>query len=198
MQKINESALNEESPIYIDEANGKVKVYATVNGKNLVEPTRHGMNWIEGAYGDQAVFKAYANPLAFYDALIKLGGNPAVEKDGDASKEFEETAEGKFIKGDTVSVSVTWENTGKEYDMNEVMIDSTGKEIVYHFGGNYDAAAQKVTGCFMCFDSCSAGITSNSSQAVGTFKEGKADFYGNKDVLPEDGTPVIVSYSFIK
>lgn len=188
--------LSEGTPIFIDEENKLVKVYATVNGKYLVEPTRHGMNWVEGAYGDQAVLKAFANPLAFNEALVKIGGTPAVEKGGDASKEFEETADGKFIKGDEVKVSVNWKNAEKEYDINEVMIDSTGKQLVYHFGGNYDAAADKVTGCYMCFDSCPVGITSNASHPVGTFENGKAEYHGNPDILPEDGTPVVVTYSF--
>ncbi|WP_017754159.1 YdjY domain-containing protein [Calidifontibacillus oryziterrae] len=190
--------LSKETPIFIDEENKLVRVYATVNGKYLVEPTRHGMNWIEGAYGDQAVLKTYANPLAFNEALVKIGGTPAVDKGGDASKEFEETTEGKFIKGDVLNVSVTWESAEKDYDINEVMVDSTGKKIVYRFGGNYDAAANKVTGCYMCFDSCPVGITSNSTHPVGTFEKGNASFHGNPDVLPADGTPVVVTYSFME
>ena len=188
--------LNEETPLYVNEKDKTVRVYATVNGKYLTTPTRHGLNWVEGKYGDQAVLKAYANPLAFYEALNMIGGTPAVAKGGDASKEFEETADGKVIKGDTVKVTITWDGADKEYDINEVMVDSTGKELVYKYGGNYDAAADKMTGCFMCFDSCPVGITSNSNQAVGTFENGKAEFHGNPDVLPEDGTPVYLTYSF--
>ncbi len=190
-----ESELGKDKPIFVDKENKQVKVYATVNGKYLVEPTRHGLNWVEGAYGDQAVLKAYANPLAFYQALIDLEMTPAVEKGGDASKEFEETPEGKVIKGDPVQITITWEGADKEYDINEVMLDSTGKELAYRFGGNYDAALKKMTGCYMCFDSCSVGITSNSNQPVGTFENGNAEFRGNPDVLPEDGTPVIVTFA---
>jgi hypothetical protein len=190
-----EAELGKDKPIYIDKENKKVKVYATVNGKYLVEPTRHGLNWVEGAYGDQAVLKGYANPLAFYNALIELGLTPAVAKGGDASKEFEETPKGKVIKGDPLQITVTWEGAGKEYDINEVMLDSTGKELAYRFGGNYDAALKKMTGCYMCFDSCSVGITSNASQPVGTFENGKAEFRGNPEVLPQDGTPVIVTFA---
>ncbi|GAB7387840.1 lipoprotein YdjY [Bacillaceae bacterium] len=190
-----EDELGEDRPIYIDKENKRVKVYATVNGKYLVEPTRHGLNWVEGAYGDQAVFKAYANPLAFNLALKEIGAAPAVDQGGDPSQEFEETAEGKFIKGDELKVTITWEGAGKEYDINEVMVDSTGKKLVYRFGGNYDAAKEKMTGCYMCFDSCPVGITSNASHPVDTFKDGKAEFHGNPDVLPGDGTPVVLTYA---
>lgn len=190
--------VSKENPIVVDEKNKVVKVYATVNGKYLVSPTRHGLNWVEGKYGDQAVLKAYGNPLDFNEALIKIGGIPAVEKGGDASKEFSVTPEGKFIKGDEVAVSITWENAKKEYNINDVMIDSTGKKLEYHFGGNYDMQEAKMTGCFMCFDSCPAGITSNAAHPVGAFEHGDAQFHGDPDVLPEDGTAVVLTYSIVQ
>jgi hypothetical protein len=192
------SEVSKDNPIYVDKKNKIVKVYATVNGKYLVTPTRHGLNWIGGHYGDQAVFKAYANPLKFNEALIAIGGVPAVEKGGDTSKEFADTPAGKVIKGDKVNVSITWANAKKDYDINEVMIDSTGKKLDYHFGGNYDTQMAKMTGCYMCFDSCPAGITSNANQPVGTFESGKAQFHGNAKVLPADGTPVVLTYSIAK
>ena len=120
--------VSKENPIYVNEEEKTVQVYATVNGKYLVTPTRHGLNWVEGKYGNQAVLTAYADPLLFNEALTKLGGTPAVEKGGDASQEFEVTDEGKFIKGDEVKVSITWEDAEKEYDIAEVMVDSTGEK----------------------------------------------------------------------
>lgn len=191
-----EAELGKDHPIYIDTEANLVKVYATVNSKYLVESTRHGMNWVEGAYGDKAVLQTYANPLAFHDALLRLGGHPAVGKGEDPSQAFEQTPAGKFIKGDRVLVTVTWEGAGRDYDINEVMVDSSGTELAYRFGGNYDAAKEKMTGCFMCFDSCSVGITSNSAQPMGAFQDGKAEFRGNPDVLPEDGTPLVLTFKF--
>ena len=167
------SELSKENPIVVNEEEKTVQVYATVNGKYLVTPTRHGMNWVDGKYGNQAVLTTYSDPLVFSEALATIGGTPAVEKGGDASQEFEVTEEGKFIKGDKVNVSITWENADKEYDINEVMVDSTGKKLEYHYGGNYDAAAKMVTGCYMCFDSCPVGITSNASHPTGTFENGE-------------------------
>ncbi|MBM4762972.1 hypothetical protein GNT69_11890 [Bacillus sp. B15-48] len=49
---------------------------------------------------------------------------------------------------------------------------------------------------FMCFDGCPVGITSNANQPVATFDNGEAEFHGNPDVLPGDGTPVFLTYSF--
>ncbi|MFD2922825.1 YdjY domain-containing protein [Halobacillus naozhouensis] len=190
--------LGKDHSIYINKEDRLVKVYATVNGKYLKKPTRHGLNWVEGSNGDKSVFKAYASPLAFYHSLRKIGGDPALEKGGDKDKAFNKTSDGEFIKGDKVEVKITWDGADKTYDIHEVMMDSTGKKIVYHFGGNYEAAKEHMTGCFMCFDSCPVGITSNASHPVGTFKDGKAKFHGNPDVLPGDGTPVVLIYQFVK
>ncbi|MDP4104116.1 MAG: YdjY domain-containing protein [Bacillota bacterium] len=190
--------VSKNNPIYIDKKNKVVKVYATVNGKYLVTPTRHGLNWIGGHYGDQSVLKAYANPLKFNEALIAIGGVPAVAKGGDTSKEFMDTPAGKVIKGDKVNVTITWAGAKKVYGINDVMVDSTGKKLDYHFGGNYDTQMAKMTGCYMCFDSCPAGITSNANEPVGTFESGKAQFHGNAKILPADGTPVVLTYSIVK
>ena len=52
-----------------------------------------------------------------------------------------------------MKVIVTWEGAIREYDMNEVMVNSTGKELNFDkFGGNYDAASKNFTTYFMCFD----------------------------------------------
>jgi ferredoxin len=193
-----ESELSEQHPIYVDKDKKTVKVFAKVNGKYLVQPTRHGLNWVEGKYGNQSVFHAYANPLAFFKALKEIGGIPAVDQGGDASKEFNVTPEGKFIKGDPVAVTITWQGAGKEYNINDVMVDSTGKKLEYHFGGNFDAAANMMTGCFMCFDSCPVGILSNANQPVNAFSDGKAEFHGNPKVLPKDGTAVVLTYAINK
>ncbi|WP_222599255.1 YdjY domain-containing protein [Aquibacillus kalidii] len=192
-----EETLDKEQSIYINTEDKKVKVYATVNGKYLRNPTRHGLNWVEGSNGHKSVFDGYASPLAFYNALAKIGGNPALEKGGDEEAAFEVKEDGKYIKGDEITVTISWNGIDKPYDINEVMVDSTGKKIAYHFGGNYEAAKEKMTGCFMCFDSCPVGIVSNATHPVGTFKDGVAEFRGNPEILPDDGTPVVLTYQFV-
>lgn len=62
------------------------------------------------------------------------------------------------------------------------------------FGGNLEAAKKANTGCILCLDSCAVGITSNSSYPTGTTQNKVSEFYGNKDVLPADGTRVSVIF----
>lgn len=181
--------VSEEHPLAVDKATKTVRVYAKVNGKYLVEPTRHGLNFKEGKYGAQALFMSYANQISFYNAMMELGGKPGNNLNGNTK--------GQAIQGQDVNVTVTWDGAPKEYTMTEVVNDSTGKPIKYKFGGNLEHSLTAFTGCLACFDSCPVGITSNSSHAQGEFAAKKVEFTGKKDVLPKDGTPVVVTFKLL-
>lgn len=193
--KVDGWKVSASNSIYLDKETTTVQVFAVVNGKYLDQPTRHGLNDQDEKYVNQAVFTTPGNLLNFYDLLMELGAQPAEAKGGDASQEFESVNGRQYIKGSEMKVSVTWEDATREYDMNEVIVDSTGKQLNYKFGGNYDAASKNFTGCFLCFDSCMVGIISNDNQPTGTFDNGEAEFKGNKEILPEYETPVVFTYS---
>ncbi|MBP1933153.1 YdjY domain-containing protein [Ammoniphilus resinae] len=178
--------VSQEHPLVIDKEAKTIKVYATVNGKYTVEPTRHGLNFSEGKYGDQALFTSFANPTNFHDAMVEIGGTPGNNLTPDTA--------GQQIEGSDVDVTVTWDGAPKEFTMSEVVNDSTGKPIQYKFGGNRERSIEAFTGCLACFDSCPVGITSNSSHMQGEFANKEVEFRGNKDVLPADGTPVVVTF----
>lgn len=181
--------VSEANPLVKNEEKKTLSVYATVNGKYLFEPTRHGLNFREGKFGDQAIFVAYANPLDFHDALVELGAEPG----DNLGKGSDET----IIKGESVDITITWEGAGKEYTIDEVILDSEGKAIDQKFGGNFENAKGAFTGCLMCLDSCTVGITSNSSHELKSFDDKKVEFKGNSDILPEDGTPVVVTFTIV-
>jgi hypothetical protein len=177
--------VSKENPMVVNEDNNTISVYATVNGKYLVEPTIHGLNELEGSVAPKALFVTNANTLEFHDALINLGATPGNNLD------LSDDSKGKYVEGDDLKVSITWDGANKEYDISEVIIDSQGKPFAFKFGGNYDLAKEKYTGCMLCLESCPIGIVSNSAQ---TFAEGVSEFRGNKDILPSDGTPVFITY----
>jgi len=181
--------ISQEHPLVIDKEAKTVKVYATVNGKYTVEPTRHGLNFSEGKYGDQALFNSFANPTNFHDAMMEIGGTPG--------NNLTPKTGGEQIQGSDLDVTVTWDGAPKEFTMSEVVIDSTGKPIQYRFGGNRERSIEAFTGCLACFDSCPVGITSNSSHMQGEFDGDQVEFRGNKDVLPADGTPVVVTFKLL-
>ena len=178
--------VTKENPIKVNEQEKSISIAATVNGKYFYESTRHAVIFKDGKYGDKPIFKAFVDPKTFHDALIRLGfkaGNNMTM----------ENMERTFVQGDLLDVTVTWEGAKKEYQLDEVIKDSNGKPILIRFGGNLQNAIQYNTGCLICLDSCPVGITSNASYTMGAVEKRKeVAFTGNKEVLPPDGTLVVV------
>jgi len=178
--------VNSDNAIVLDQDSETIRVHARVNGKYLYLPTRHGMNYRAGRIGDKALFRAWANPVDFDKALLELGAEPGQNLDGSTG--------GEVIQGDDLTIRVDWEGAAHSYALDELVADSNGKGVAYRFGGNLDLAKQAMTGCLMCFDSCSVGVSSNALYPQGSFHKQGLGFRGRADRLPPDGTPVTVIF----
>lgn len=181
-----EPGVSRERPLAVDKERRAVTVYAEVNGKYFTEPTRHGVVFKDGANGGKAVLRAWANQMDFYRALLDLGGQPG----NNVTLETKEAV----VEGSPLEITVTWAGAGKSYDIAELIKDTAGRGFEPRFGGNEARAREKQTGCIFCLDTCPVGITSNARYPQGSFDGGKVQFYGNKDLLPPDGTPVAVTF----
>ncbi|HVH95525.1 MAG TPA: YdjY domain-containing protein [Bacillus sp. (in: firmicutes)] len=181
-----------ENPIKVDKEAGTVTVLSQVNGKYFTEGTRHASVFKDGSNGAKSVFTAYGNHVDFYNALVEIGAEPGNNMTPD-------NASTTKVEGTPIDLKVTWNGADKEYDVNEVIKDSTGTEIAFKFGGNLERAKAKNTGCLSCLDSCPVGIISNSAYSNGAVEQTKeVKFTGNQDLLPEDGTYVATVYSIAK
>jgi ferredoxin len=177
-----------KDPLVINMKNRSVSVLAQVNGKYLVQPTRHGVVFKGGSNGSKSVFAALVEPKPFYEALIKIGSKPG-------NNMTWENKEKTCVQGDQLDVFVTWAGAKKAYRLDEVIRDSNGKPLVIRFGGNLQAAMDKKTGCLLCLDSCPVGITSNATYTYGAIESRKeTSLMGNKDILPPDGTLVVITF----
>lgn len=179
-------ALSQDNPLVVDKDAKTVKVYAEVNAKYFVDPTRHGVVFKDGSNGSKAVFRAWANQDDFYNALIDIGAQPG--------NNLDLTTAGKSVEGDQLDVTITWADAGREIPFNDTIVDTQNQDPSYRFGGNQDLAKEKKTGCILCLDSCPVGITSNSAYAQGSFDGKEVEYRGNKDVIPADGAPVAVTF----
>ncbi len=191
IEETSEGAKNptKDKPIIIDEDAGTVTIYTEVNGKYFSEPTRHGVVFKDGKNGNKSVLKAWSNQHEFNLALEDLG----LQKGNNVTPE---SPEGTKVEGDVVKVTVTWDDADQDYVWGEVIKaepDDKGWEIRY--GGNDERENTIKTGCIICLDSCAVGITSNATWGWKSFDGQKVKFYGNEDTLPEDGTPVYVTFS---
>lgn len=94
---------------------------------------------------------------------------------------------------DILRLTLSWEGAEREYDLDEVITDSDGKPLIMRFGGNLPSALKKRTGCLLCLDSCSVGIVSNFTYTCGAVgKRGEVSFMGNRNLLPQDGSVVVI------
>jgi hypothetical protein len=173
----------------VDKEKGVVKLYTEVNAKYFVEPTRHGIVEAAGSNGEKSVLKGFVKPADFYQALIdisaKAGNNVQLKSPA-----------GTVVKGDILKVTANVDGT--DYDFSEIIKADPDKGWEPRFGGNLENAKAKNTGCILCLDSCSVGITSNSKYGYMEFADKKVTFFGKQDILKEDKKPVIVSFEVKK
>ena len=177
----------------VDKEKGEIRYLGVVNGTYFTEDTRHGVVFQDGGNGDKAIVAGYGDEKAFYQACIDLGwteGNNLTMDNmagGDAAKS---------VEGDKLDVTIRWDGQD-EIPFADVYEATNGEtwERDYRFGGNLERAKEKNTGCVLCLDSCAVGITSDAHWATGTTNPDNVTwFHGKADVLPPDGTDVIVTF----
>lgn len=181
------------SVITADASTKTVEIYAEVNGKYFNENTRHGVVFAGGSNGEKSILRGLCDEKEFYGALINIGGVP-----GDNLVLPMEP--GSYIEGEKMTITVSWDGSNGEIPFEDIVRCGDGDpyEMDARFGGNIKAAYAKNTGCIFCLDSCAVGITSNAVYPTGTIEGTKHEqFYGNADVLPEDGTVVKVTFALL-
>ena len=175
-------------PVVIDIEKKEVIIPAEVNGKYFNSPTRHGVVFDRGVNGDKSVLRGLSDEREFYQALIDIGavaGNNLTMED----MKLEKTVDGKKL-----DVFVTWDGLGKEIPFSDIIRSDEERPMDIRFGGNFEAAKAKRTGCILCLDSCAVGITSDAAYETGAVEVKKIGRYGREDVLPPDGTRVSVIF----
>lgn len=181
---------SKEKPLIVDEKNRKILIYTELNVMHLYQPTVHwGVVFKDGKFGDRAILKAYCNQLDFHDALIKIGAKPGNNLTKDSI--------GKFVEGDELELTALIDS--KEYPIEKIFKDSTGKGFKIKFGGNRKASEEQKTGCITCLESCWISITSNANypltNSIKRFISPNSHFKGNEEILPaKEGYPVILIY----
>lgn len=179
------------NPLVIDEMGKSVSIYTEVNGRNVHRYNPHwGVVFKGGKLQEKAILKSYADPLAFHNALLKIGAKPGNNLSRDTT--------GRYVEGDTLDVKATWPGLQKGLSLNEILIDEKEKGFNIRFGGNRKASEEQKMGCITCLESCWVSISSNASYPqIGQIRRlisPNSRFKGRSDVLPGDGEPVILIY----
>lgn len=182
------SVPTKENPMVVDKENNTVKIYAEVNEKYKDESTMHMIVARDGKESNHAMFISDAKALEFHDALeslgLKAGNNMTKDNMGKAQ-----------VEGDALDVSFQFDGNDKIFTVDEVVADSSGQPIDIRFGGNYEFQEKAGTGCISCLLSCPAGITSNHTHKIGDDEKENFTLMLNKDNVPADKTPVIITFA---
>lgn len=168
-----------------------VSIYAEVNGQYFNENTRHGVVFKDGSNGEKSILRGLSSEKDFYQALINIGAVP-----GDTLS-FPAVA-GETVQGQKFDVTVSWDGSNGEIPFSDIVRTGNGEPYVMDatFGGNIKNAYKMNTGCILCLDSCPVGIVSSAAYPTGTIEVTKdQQFFGNADVLPDDGTVVKVTFT---
>lgn len=176
----------ELTTMIVDEQAKSISLWGQINGKYQTEPTHHFQCNKDGSNGEKAVMRAWVTPDEVYEALAGMGAKPGDNLTADDK--------GKFIEGDKLEVTLEWNGSNGPVPMADCLkrLDGSDYETDIRFGGNKVANAEWGTGCISCTFSCPAGIISNAKYGYGT-----EDVIGNSDVLPPDGSYVLVTYKLV-
>lgn len=177
------------SEIVVNKDKKEVTFNAEVNGTYFTEPTRHLAVFKDGSNGEKAILRGLADEKEFYAAMEDIGAKPGNNLTADDMKA--DYKEGKKVDGDKVNVFLKWEGHDEVPAIDAIKSDKKYTPD-FRFGGNLESAKKNNTGCLICLDSCATGIISDAAWPVGTTQQKINNFYGNKDVLPKDGTQVQV------
>lgn len=195
------SAFSEELSLTVNKEKGEIVIPAEVNGKYLVSPTKHALSYYKGGNGEKSIMRALVSEIDYYNALVELGavpGNNIKPEDMRARN----SAEGKSTEGSKLTVFLTWEGSDGEILLDDAVVSEVAngevRPLDLRFTGNLEFAQKYHPGCFICLDSCAAGISTNAAWPTGALNNKEVSFHGNAKVLPPDGTRVNVIVRLLK
>jgi hypothetical protein len=149
----------------------------------------HYVVFKDGGAGDKCMLPAECTAEDFYNAMIEVGGEPW-------NTTTDKIESGEFTDGQKVDVTLTWEGQDAPVAMaDSVKTDNGTFNVDMRFSGNMDNNTECGSGCISCLNSCWAGITSNAAYGYGAIDSGNPTCYLNDEVMPEDGTAVLVTFT---
>jgi len=178
--------------LLVDTSKRVVKLYSKLQLRHLTETTSHwGIGYTGGKFADKFILASPVEPVAFHDALVRVGAR--------AGNSIALDGYGKFIGGDRLMVSAQWLGLPAPVGLNEIFYDKAGKGFDIRFGGNRAVAAEEKTGCLTCLESCPIGISSNAVYPhISTLQRvlhPNSSFRGRPETLPnKEALPIVVFY----
>ncbi|MGE0680364.1 MAG: YdjY domain-containing protein [Candidatus Binatia bacterium] len=210
-----------DEPLETNLATKEVKVFGIIyptrfNSAQGEEARYHLLVW-KGGVSTNALIETPVDDLKFHDALVSLGAHPGdnlTMASWNKRHDPNHPASRKKVAGSPLNVRLSWEDKPLGISIEQAfrvlqgqVNDSLRPSLVpspeWRFGGNRDRLFNKIPfaprpGCLACLYSCPSGKVSNGALSVHDYVETPSRFTVNTDILPPDGTPVIVTFSLVQ
>jgi len=199
--------LDEKHPLQIDRGNAEVCILADLQplaffGSRLFgTPNYHAVVWKEGAAANEALLAAYTDDNSFYDAMISIGavpGNNLTMAAWNDRKDKKSTAPDTPVEGSRVRILVWWPDLPSPLPLQDLFLNSRGREIDMRFGGNQALIPEWHSGCIACLYSCPGGKVSNRAYTIRDYVREPANFSVNFSKVPKKKTKAVVIFRLLK
>jgi hypothetical protein len=197
-----------ENPLVVDKEKKQIQIAAYVQAKEFnAKPflslghvrNYHAIVWEGGGVKKSDIlFVSHADDLSIHNALLELGATPGNnltldtwEKRGDPHNQ----EPNKRVEGTAMEAFVSWEGAPMSYSIAELLKETGGKGISLRFGGNKEHIPVWKSGCILCLYSCPGGKIGNAAYTVNDYAAGSTYFTAREDLLPPDGTEVVITLS---
>lgn len=155
----------------------------------------HFIVWQGGRSSNNALIEADASDLDVGRALRSLGavaGDNLTLDSWDARQEPGNSDPDLHVEGTVVDVVISWGDSAS-VRAGDILVDHGGKGFEFRFGGHEKFVPVWKSGCIVCLESCPGGRISNARYTLRDYQYDVATFDPRHHMLPEDGTPVVVT-----
>jgi hypothetical protein len=213
-----------EQPLETHAETKEVQIFGVIyprrfNAAEGEETHYHLLVW-RGGTSVNALIETPADDLAFHDALRALGAQPGdnlTMASWNKRHDPDHPAPRKKVIGSSLNIRISWDDKPSgipiaqafriiQKPTNAALLQSPipspqflAPRLEWRFGGNRDRWFNTIPlaprpGCLACLYSCPSGKVSNGALSIHDYLENPSRFEADLNVLPSDGTPVIVTF----
>jgi hypothetical protein len=199
-----------EHPMIVDVEAKAIRIFGRIyaqrfNDAQGEEAHYHLLVWNKGT-SPHALIETPVDDLAFHTELMKLGARPGNNLSMAAwthRHNAHDTASHTKVTGSALDIRITWDTSPAGIPISHIFVQlpalSRDSLMAWRFGGNRDRLFNQLPfgsrpGCLVCLYSCPSGKVSNSALSVHDYVAAPTSFVANTNLVPVDGTPVIVTF----
>jgi hypothetical protein len=199
-----------EHPMVVHAETKEIRLFGRIYAQRFNDAQReeahyHLLVWNKGT-SPTALIETPVDDLAFHTEVMKLGARPGNNLSMAAwthRLDAHDTASHETVTGSALDIRIAWSANPSGVLISRVFTQSpatsTHPLMTWRFGGNRDRLFNQMPfgsrpGCLVCLYSCPSGKVSNSALSVHDYVVTPTRFVANTNLVPADGTPVIVTF----